>query len=188
MKINDFSVPRRMSKSAFVILFMKALQSYMSLFLILVVFKFFGSLRENSFMENIMMLLFYVAGFLALALLTSFLNFYFKKYYVKDHNLIFVHGVIHQERTSVPLNKIHSLRTKSGFIYRLFDMKGVSFDTLASKTEEIEFILNDEDWNALLDCVKIQEKSENEEPDDETTGQKTCPNATIKNWKSVIRV
>lgn len=77
MKINDFSVPRRMSKSAFVILFMKALQSYMSLFLILVVFKFFGSLRENSFMENIMMLLFYVAGFLALALLTSFLNFYF---------------------------------------------------------------------------------------------------------------
>lgn len=180
MKKNDFSVPRRMSKSAFVILFMKALQSYMSLFLILVVFKFFGSLRENSFMENIMMLLFYVAGFLVLALVTSFLNFYFKKYYVKDHNLVFIHGVIHQERTSVPLNKIHSLRTKSGFIYRLFDMKGVSFDTLASKTEEIEFILNDEDWNALLDCVKIQEKSAIEEPDDETTGQKTCSNAAIK--------
>lgn len=146
MKINDFSIPRRMSKSAFVIYFVKALRNYASIILILfTVRRIFDSSEETSIMEYIIMLLSYLAGFLVISLITAFLSFYFKKYYVENGNLIFIHGVIQHERTSVPLHKIQSLRTKSGLIYRILDMKGISFDTLASRTEEIELILDDDD-------------------------------------------
>lgn len=176
MKINDFSIPRRMSKSAFVIFFVKALRSYASLILILFTVRIFDSSDETSIMEYIIMLLSYLAGFIVISLITAFLSFYFKKYYVDDGNLIFIHGVIQHERTSIPLNKIQSLRTKSGLIYRMLDMKGISFDTLASRTEEIELILDDDDWNALLSRVETQENTQreiNETEQDDTTDSKT---------------
>lgn len=181
MKINDFSIPRRMSKSAFVIFFVKALRSYASLILILFTVRIFDSSNETSVMEYIIMLLSYLAAFIAISLITAFLSFYFKKYYVEDGNLIFIHGVIQHERTSVPLNKIQSLRTKSGLIYRMLDMKGVSFDTLASRTEEIELILDDDDWDALLSRVETQENTQEEVQETEATEQAATENSkTIK--------
>ena len=181
MKINDFSIPRRMSKSAFVIFFVKALRSYASLILILFTVRIFDSSDETSVMEYIIMLLSYLAGFIALSLITAFLSFYFKKYYVEDGNLIFIHGVIQHERTSIPLNKIQSLRTKSGLIYRMLDMKGISFDTLASRTEEIELILDDDDWDALLSRVETQENTQEEVQETEATEQEATANTkTVK--------
>lgn len=181
MKINDFSIPRRMSKSAFVIFFVKALRSYASLILILFAVRIFDSSDETSVMEYIIMLLSYLAGFIAISLITAFLSFYFKKYYVEDGNLIFIHGVIQHERTSIPLNKIQSLRTKSGLIYRMLDMKGISFDTLASRTEEIELILDDDDWDALLSRVETQENTQEEVQETEATEQAATANTkTVK--------
>lgn len=181
MKINDFSIPRRMSKSAFVIFFVKALRSYASLILILFTVRIFDSSNETSVMEYIIMLLSYLAAFIAISLITAFLGFYFKKYYVEDGNLIFIHGVIQHERTSIPLNKIQSLRTKSGLIYRMLDMKGVSFDTLASRTEEIELILDDDDWDALLSRVETQENTQEEVQETEATEQEATANSnTVK--------
>lgn len=181
MKINDFSIPRRMSKSAFVIYFVKALRNYASIILILFTVRIFDSSEETSIMEYIIMLLSYLAGFLVISLITAFLSFYFKKYYVEDGNLIFIHGVIQHERTSVPLNKIQSLRTKSGLIYRMLDMKGISFDTLASRTEEIELILDDDDWDALLSRVETQENTQEEVQETEATEQEaTANNKTVQ--------
>ena len=181
MKINDFSIPHRMSKSAFVIFFVKALRSYASLILILFTVRIFDSSDETSIMEYIIMLLSYLAGFIALSLITAFLSFYFKKYYVEDGNLIFIHGVIQHERTSIPLNKIQSLRTKSGLIYRMLDMKGISFDTLASRTQEIELILDDDDWDALLSRVETQENTQEEVQETEATEQEATANSkTVK--------
>lgn len=176
MKINDFSIPRRMSKSAFVIYFVKALRNYASIILILFTVRIFDSSEETSIMEYIIMLLSYLAGFLVISLITAFLSFYFKKYYVENGNLIFIHGVIQHERTSVPLHKIQSLRTKSGLIYRILDMKGISFDTLASRTEEIELILDDDDWDALLSRVETQENTQEEVHKTEATEQEATAN------------
>lgn len=75
---------------------------------------------------------------------------------------------IRKERTSIPLDKIQSLRTKRGFMYRLFDMTGVSFDTLASKAKEIELILDDRDWNELLNRMEVQQKDREEVAEAET--------------------
>ncbi|MDE7026231.1 MAG: PH domain-containing protein, partial [Paramuribaculum sp.] len=63
-----------------------------------------------------------------------------------------------RETTTIPLDKIHTMRTKRGFIYRLLEMRGITFDTLASKTEEIELILSDVDWLGLKNMIEEEER------------------------------
>ena len=156
MKNKDFSVPRRMSKSAYVVLLCKELWSYSGVFLILSYFE----LRDAGVTDFLSLLgefFLMLLGMLLVIALIAFLGYYFKTYYVSDGNLIFKHGVFRRETTTIPLHKIHSMRTKRGFVYRLLDMTGVSFDTLASKDAEIELILDDCDWKALLQQVETKE-------------------------------
>ena len=154
MKTNDFSAPRRMSKSAFVIFFVNNLWLYAKYFLFIVILELFNSEKKLSFIEAALDFLVVLAICLTLAAVIAFINYYSKKYYVENGNLIFIHGLVRKEITSMSLTKIHSLRTKQGLIYRLLDMKGVSFDTLASQSEEIEMILDNEDWEALLSRIE----------------------------------
>ena len=51
MEKSDFSVPRRMSKSAFVILLVKGLVGYAGPFIIWAIIKLFNSGRQRSLME-----------------------------------------------------------------------------------------------------------------------------------------
>lgn len=155
---DDFSTPHRMSKSAFVVICYNELKRYLSYFFIILVLTLFKPKEEISFLEAIGKISLVFGLFTATAVVTAFLNYYFKRFYVKDGNLIFMHGILRRQTTSIPVYKIHSMRTKRGLVYRLLDMKGVSFDTLASKTEEIELILDDADWNSLLSLVEAQEQ------------------------------
>lgn len=154
---DDFSAPRRMSKSAYAIFFVKELRRYISLFLILVLLYVFDPEKHRSFMETMEALLYVSVGYLLLATVVAFISYYYKKYYIKNGNLIFIYGLFKNE-TTIPLHKVQSLRTRRGFMYRLFDMKGVSFDTLASKTAEVELILDYKDWNMLLEKIEQQEQ------------------------------
>ncbi len=163
MKAGDFSKPRRMSRSAYVVLLAKALRQYASLFFILIIIKVFDSDDQHSFMRTVGLISVIAAGYLLLAAVTAFVSYYFRKYYIEDGKLVFIHGLFNKETTSIPLDRVQSLRTRQGFVYRLLEMRGVLFDTLASKTEEIELILDDRDWKALLNRVEMQEGTAKEE-------------------------
>ena len=157
MRTGDFSEPRRMSGSAYWVLFAKGLKEYASLFVILIVLKFIDADDQHTFMEKMRAVSLLSAGYLALAALTAFISWYFKKYYIEGGKLIFMHGLLSKETTSIPLSKVQSMRTKQGFIYRVLEMRGVLFDTLASKSTEIELILDDRDWKALMERVEVEE-------------------------------
>lgn len=158
MKAGDFSEPRRMSGSAYVVLLAKVLRQYASLFFILVFLRIFDSDSPFSFVERVMRVSVIAAGYLVLAAVSAFVNYYFRKYYIKDGKLVFMHGLLNKETTSIPLDRVQSLRTKRGFVYRLLELRGVLFDTLASRTAEIELILEEDDWKALLSRVEMQER------------------------------
>ena len=175
---DDFSAPRRMSKSAYAIFFVKELRRYISLFLILVLLYVFDPEKHRSFMETMEALLYVSVGYLLLATVVAFISYYYKKYYIKNGNLIFIYGLFKNE-TTIPLHKVQSLRTRRGFMYRLFDMKGVSFDTLASKTAEVELILDYKDWNMLLEKIEQQEQVPEEDK------QSVEENVMTKESKSV---
>lgn len=159
MKAIDFSVPRRMSKSALVILFFKALSSFASYIFLIGIIKLFNSEEGFSVLRAMVMFLIMIGACVGVAFVCALVGYYSKKFYVEDGNLIIMHRFIHRETTSIPLYKIQSMRTKRGVLYRLLDMTGVSFDTLASKVAEVELILDDSDWEALLNQVKIQERN-----------------------------
>ena len=140
-RTTDFSRPRRMSKSALAVFFVKNLRGYAGLFLLCLAVNPFFRDGETSFGQAALMVLAMLAAFVALAAAAAFVSYHYRKYYVEDGNLVFIHGALRKEKTSVPLRKVQSLRTKRGPIYRLLDMRGVSFDTLASASAEIELIL-----------------------------------------------
>ncbi|MDE6561399.1 MAG: PH domain-containing protein [Muribaculaceae bacterium] len=99
----------------------------------------------------------------------ALISYFPKKFYIKDGNLIFIYGLINRENTIVPLDRVHSLRTEKGIWFRLLDMRGIIFDTLATRQEEIELILDEFDWQRLLAVIEKEERpltqSENEPPE-----------------------
>ena len=106
MRTGDFSEPRRMSGSAYWVLFAKGLREYASLFVILIVLKFIDADDQHTFMEKMRVVSLLSAGYLALAALTAFISWYFKKYYIEGGKLIFIHGLLSKETTSIPLSKV----------------------------------------------------------------------------------
>lgn len=159
--MTDFSVPQRMSLSAFPIMFVKTLNDVAGIFALAIVVRLFDSDTDYTDMSMWTRILVGVGICLAVVLLLTVGVYFTKKFYVKDGNLIFIHGLIKRQVFTIPLDKVHTLRTKRGVIYRILDMRGVTFDTLASKVEEIELILDESDWQSL---IRLIEKEESPQP------------------------
>ena len=172
-----------MSASAYVVLLVKALRQYASVFLILILIKAFDG--QRPFAETVGIIAAWVGGYLALAAVTAFIGYYFRKYYIEDGKLVFIHGLFSKETTSIPLDRVQSLRTRQGFVYRLLDMRGVLFDTLASQSAEIELILDESDWNALLTRVETQERTQEDKgPETEADGEPDT-RLIFSNWNLI---
>ena len=92
MKAGDFSVPRRMSGSAYVVLLAKALRQYAGVFIIFVIIKVFDSDSQHPLMETVGIMAVIAAGFIVLAAVSAFFTYYFMKYYIEERRLQFIHG------------------------------------------------------------------------------------------------
>lgn len=153
--MSDFSTPRRMSSAAFIVIWMQTFQQLITTFIVIIGMMLFDD--DLVFSQRLIMSVAFIGGALALSAGVAFLKYYFRKYHIEGDSLIYTHGLAFKNTTSVPLERIHNLRTKSGIFYRLVDMRGVSFDTLASEKQEVELILNESEWQALLRQVRIVE-------------------------------
>lgn len=166
--MTDFSKPQRMGFSAFIIIFIKALKGMIgavSIYTIIIIIKSDFLWSDTSTWLTILSFFVIIIGY---ALIATSAAYYPIKFYIKDGNLIFTHGIIQRLTTTIPLDKIHSLRTKQGLWYRLLDMRGIVFDTLAFKGAEVELILEESDWINLKSLIDQEElpkaPSENEPP------------------------
>lgn len=145
--MTDFSTPRRMSAGAFAIIFLKAFREIAGVAFVATVFLLydidsFGSMAARGMLA---------AGvILALALAVAFSRYYFRKFHIEGDKLVYTRGMASKQTTSIPLSRVHTLRTKRGLFYRLLAMRGVAFDTLASEQQEVELILDEKDWQALM--------------------------------------
>lgn len=160
--MTDFSVPQRMGWKAFLIIFFKDLNGIMvavGTFLILSIINSDIDIFNASDLLKVLG----IAGLLLVYLLLWTLARYLpKKFYVSDGSLIFTHGLLHRQTTTIPLDRVQTLRTRRGILYQMLQMRGITFDTLASKTEEIELILDEADWNSLILHIENEEATEKE--------------------------
>lgn len=157
--MTDFSVPRRMSAGAFLILFLKNSKTIMGVVMIWVIAKLINTETELSAGDVWLRLLVSCLAIAGITFLLTAAAYFPKKFYVKDGNLVFTHGLLQREKTIIPLDRIHSLRTNKGLLYQMFQMRGMAIDTLASKGEELELILSEADWRDLMLRIAVEETS-----------------------------
>ena len=154
--MTDFSVPQRMSLGAFVVYFLKFFRYIFNAAIILITYEIFKS--GSGFVGSLLKVVAMIGCVAALALLLASMSFFKIRFHVEGGNLIYRHRLIGNATTTIPLNRIHTLRTRQGLFYRLFGLRGILFDTLASKEEEIELILSESDWQNLLNRIERQER------------------------------
>ncbi len=156
----DFSQPQRMSPTAFFIMFTKLFKRFLGPVGTIAFVNLISAYTRDT--EHLLLfLLLTIAACFGLPLIYTIVYYFTRKYYVNDGNLVFLSGLLNRETTIVPLDRIHSLRTQRGLWYRLFDMRGIVFDTLATRKEEIELILDEYDWKRLLTVIEQEEQAEN---------------------------
>ncbi len=157
MSSPDFSRPQRMSAGAIFILFVKTFKRLIGPFLTAIVVNLLNLFDSESHMGIGMAFLLCFGGCGVVSLLIACVQYFTKKFYIKNGNLIFSHGIINRENTNIPLDRIHSLRTNQGIWYRILGMRGIVFDTLATREEEIELILDEYEWQRLLNVIKAED-------------------------------
>lgn len=153
----EFSHPQRMSPAALVIIFAKLFKRCMAPLSIAGVYNIVTAPADDKWKVIIMVL----AGCVSVPLIWALLSYFSKKFFIKDGNLVFTHGLLSREKNIVPLDRVHSLRTEKGIWFRLLDMRGIIFDTLATKDEEIELILDEYEWKRMLSVIEKEEKPQN---------------------------
>lgn len=153
----DYSSPQRMTPAALFIILMKTFRATIAPFITVLLFSIPKISSEDTNITSIIIQCF--GGCVVVSITGALLSYFSKKFYIHDGNLIFIHGIIKREDTIVPLDRVHSLRTKMGLWYRMLDMRGIVFDTLATKHEDIELILDEHDWQQLLSLIEKEERS-----------------------------
>lgn len=156
--MTDFSVPQRMSLGAFFIYFLNFFKLIFKAIIIVLAYKIFTS--EGGFSDVLVRILIVIGSVAAIALIVAALAYFKIKFHVEGGNLIYKHSLIGRATTTIPLEKIHTLRTRRGLFYQMLNLRGVVFDTLAAKGTEIELILSESDWQALINQIERQEKPE----------------------------
>lgn len=154
--MTDFSVPQKMSLGAFFIYFLKYFRIIFNAAVIFFIYDLFKS--DGDLADSILRISAMIGGTAALALVIASLAFFQIRFHIEEGNLVYRHNLISRATTTIPLDRIHTLRTRQGLLYRLFGLRGVYFDTLASKVEEVELILSESDWQSLLNLVERQEQ------------------------------
>lgn len=160
----DFSLPQKMGAGAFIIIFIKLFLRFLGPVASYAVVKIldYSSDAKFSVLNLIFLCIVVCTGF---ALLGAAISYFPKRFYVKNGNLIFIHGLINHEETFVPLERVHSLRTRKGLMYRLLGVRGIVFDTLATRKEEIELILDDAEWQQLLARIENEDAAAIPQPE-----------------------
>lgn len=159
MTKTDFSHPQRMNIGAFFIIMMKIIYHLILPTAAIGFYKIITTnINNNGNLATGILIMIGVC--LGLSIIFGLISYFPKKFYIKDGNLIFIHGLIDRENTCVPLDRVHSLRTKRGIWYRLLNMRGIVFDTLASRQEEIELILSESEWKSILYLIEKGEKQQ----------------------------
>lgn len=177
--MTDFSIPQRMSAGAFFIYFLKFFKIIFNTTIIILVYGIFKS--DDGAVENLLKIAFMIGCIVALSLILASIAFFKIKFHVEEGNLVYRHNMIRSATTTIPLKHIHTLRTRQGLLYRLFAIRGILFDTLASQEEEIELILTESDWQSLLLRIEQQESPDTHASATPVSNPSSCRKFSNKN-------
>mgnify|MGYP002445827085 CR=1 FL=1 len=171
-----------MSPSAFAIIFLKTFKEVAGASVMAVLLLLFRDDDDKSVSGTMLAVAAILGCTAVISLLVAFFKYYFRKFHIQDGKLIFTSGFASKRTTNIPLSRVHTLRTKRGLFYRLLDLRGVSFDTLATELEEVELILDEDDWQMLL--RRVGEGENNIQPTDPSMPPPVPENLSVLNIRN----
>lgn len=148
----DFRHPTRMGWEALIVSLFTSIWTFIKGGWFLLIPIFFGSFKSFSWYIFVFILI----GVFIISITNTLIKYFTTKLHVAHGQVICTTGLFSQQEQSIPLNRIHALRTKEGFLYQMVDMVGIVFDTISTEQAELEFILNKEDWKALSALVDTE--------------------------------
>lgn len=183
----DFSTPRRMSKSSLPILIANRLKDSVKLLVIFLVPMIYNAAKGTPSTFSFLKYLGLAALIVLIYIGEALLKYYFHQYHIKDGKLVMRHGMLSKTTKSIPLDRVHTLRTKRGLLYRLMGVRGISFDTLSDDDNDLELILSEADWQRLMNRIEAQDKplAKDEQTADEDSATTYSEAETSENTKTL---
>lgn len=146
----DFDKPRRQGRGAWVLMFLKLVRTLIKQLLPVLVIIFFGKM---SWSRTLLWLAISVGVLLFIAFVVSLIRYRKLRFCVREGFLLVSDNIWGRRETSIPLEKIHNIRTRSGFFYQMVEMESLQFDTLGEKKAEVELLLSMEESAALRELI-----------------------------------
>lgn len=146
-----------MGASALLIIFLKTFKKLISTFFAAIVILFYED-SDTSINSILTKTAISFAAIVGISLLIAFLKYFPLKFHIHNDKLIFSRDLIGKKTTSIPTANIHTTRTHRGLIYQLLNVRGISFDTIATSEEELELILSEKDWQQLQLDIQNSER------------------------------
>lgn len=177
-KPKDFHEYTRMGTDALIVILLSSLvKSIKAIWPILLVFFLSLLIKGVNSQSNLPIVIAIIAGLMGLIILASVVRYLTFRFCMRDGEIRIKYGFFSKNARAIPLTRVHALRTKRGIFYRLTDMVGITFDTVASDKEELELILSEQDWAYLLSTIESE--------DGEEKGEEPTPEAVEEEQKGV---
>jgi len=130
----DFSVPRRQSYAAILLIAYKLYKVLLrQLFPFLLLFLFGGgSTNKKDF------LMYFIIGASILGFIYSVISFFKYYFYLRDDKLIVQKGVFKKTKLEIPFDRIQSINHEQNLIHRVFNVVKLNMDTAGSAGSELQ--------------------------------------------------
>jgi putative membrane protein len=129
----DFSIPQRQSLIGVFVLFANGLQKALRAIWPMILFLIFKNKEKDTFEIFLGFL-----GIFCLIVISSFLRYWFFKFYV-DYQLkefVIESGIFNKTKTTIPFHKIQKVNIDQSLIQRIFNVHKLELDTAGSDEKE----------------------------------------------------
>ena len=155
MSLIDFSIPRRQSYAAILLIAYKLYKVLLRQLLpLLLVIIFGGSTKKGDF------LLYFVIGIAVFGGIYSIISFFKYFFYIREDKLIVKKGVFKRSTLEIPFDRIQSINFEQNLIHRLFNVVKLNMDTAGSAGSEMQLNALDHKLATALSQHILKNRSE----------------------------
>lgn len=151
----DFSIPRRQSYVAILMMIWKTYRTMFSQMLPFLIIAFVGSgSSKGSYV-------FYtVLAIAVLVMIYSIIAFFRYYFYVEDDKLVVERGVFGRSKTIIPFDRIQTINFEKNIVHQAFSVLRLKIDTAGSAKKEFEFDAISEEVGEELRALVLAHKEE----------------------------
>ena len=162
-KMSDWQLPQRQSPAAVFGILGKIILQLLKFFWPVLVLYFMKNERD----ESSFYVFWSIAGFGLLSLAGTFISYWFRKFYIRDNQLIVQSGWLQKKNLSIPFQNIQAVHLEQNVWQQAFGVTKVSFDATGSEKVEVQLDALETGKARELKNLLMGDAQEKEDPEAE---------------------